>query len=83
MPAQPVLCDGGCAAFQDAGPAAGLGVDQDRRVDEALPQGEVVDAQDAGDAQVGKADRHQGTERRVPGDADAQRREQPGARAAC
>ena len=56
MPAQPVLCDGGCAAFQDAGPPAGLRVDLDGRVDEALPLGEVVDAQDAGDAQVGKAD---------------------------
>jgi len=43
MPAQPVRCDAGGAAFQDVDPPAGLRVDQDRRVDEALPQGEVVD----------------------------------------
>jgi hypothetical protein len=40
---QPVLDDVGGAAFQDAGPAAGLGADQDRRVDMTLPQGEIVD----------------------------------------
>ena len=35
-------------------PAAGLRVDQDRRVDQALPQGEVVDAQDAGTPRSGR-----------------------------
>src|SRR5207248_1380103 len=40
---QPVPGDAGGAALRDAGPAAGLGADQDRRVDMPLPQGEVVD----------------------------------------
>jgi hypothetical protein len=46
--AQPVLDDIGGAVLQDIDAAAGLGVDEDGRVDEAAFQGKVVNAQDAG-----------------------------------
>jgi hypothetical protein len=82
MRLQPVLDDVGGAAFQDVDLAAGLGVDQDRRVDMPLPQGEIIDAEHTGNARVGKADRHQRAKRRAPGDIDAQRGEQPGSRPA-
>ncbi len=42
MLAQPVPDDIGRAALQDTGPAAGLGVDEDGRVDKAAAQREVV-----------------------------------------
>jgi hypothetical protein len=70
---QPVLDDAGGAALQDVGPAAGPGVDQDRRAGMTLPQGEITDAGHTGNARAGKADRHQRAQRRVPGDIDAQR----------
>jgi hypothetical protein len=73
----------GGASFQDIDAPAGLSVDEDRRAGQAPAQGEIIDAQDAGDARIGKADRHQGAERRLPGDANAHHSEQPGARAAC
>jgi hypothetical protein len=41
--AEPVLHDIGGAAFQDVGAPAGLGVNQDGRVDEPAAQREIVD----------------------------------------
>jgi hypothetical protein len=81
--AQPALDDVTGTAFQHTDPAAGLGVDQDRRVDQALPQGEVIDTENAGHVQGGKGDPHQGPDRGVPGDAGAQHGKEPGARPAC
>jgi hypothetical protein len=43
MGAKPVPGHVGGASFQDIDAPAGLGVDEDRRVDKALPQREVVD----------------------------------------
>ena len=83
MGAEPVLDDIGGASFQDIDAPAGLSVDEDRRVDEAASQREIVNPQHTGHFQLGKADRQQGPQRRVPGDIDAQRGQQPGPGAAC
>jgi hypothetical protein len=80
--AEPVLDDAGGAPFQDVDPPAGLGVDEDRRVDPASAQGEVVDAEDAGHLQSREGDREQDAQGRVPGDSDPERRQQPRPRAA-
>jgi hypothetical protein len=78
--AEPVLDDIGGAAFQDVDAPAGLGVDEDGRVDQAPPQGKIVNPQHAGHFQGGQGDPEQDPQRGLPGDADAQRRQQPGSR---
>src|SRR6202050_3562324 len=75
--AEPALDDIGSASFQDIDAPAGLGVNQDGRVDEPAAQREIVNPQDAGYFEAGQADRQQGPERGMPGDADAQDRQQP------
>ena len=77
VPAEPVLDDIGGAPFQDVDAPAGLGVDEDRGVDEAPAQGKIIDPQHAGHLEAGKADREQGPQRGMAGDADAQCRQQP------
>ena len=77
MLAQPVLDDVGGAAFQDVDAPAGLGVDEDGRVDQAAAQREVVDPQHPRHRQRGQGDPEQDPQRGMPGDADAQRRQQP------
>jgi len=42
VPAEPVFDDVGGASFEDIDAPAGLGVDEDRRVDEAPAQGEII-----------------------------------------
>jgi hypothetical protein len=80
--AEPV-CDGiGGASFQDIDAAAGLGVDEDGRVDHATAQGKVVNAQHTGHFQVGEGDPEEGPDSGMPGEFDAQRCKQPGSRAA-
>ena len=83
MLTEPVLDGIGGTALQDVDAAAGLGVDEHGRVDQAAPQREVVDAQDTRHFQGGKGDPEEDAQRGVPGDADAQRRQQTGSRAAC
>jgi hypothetical protein len=51
--AQPRLHHLSCAARQDIDPLPGLGVDQDRCVDMAAAQREIVDAQHTGDTDLG------------------------------
>ena len=65
--AEPVLDDIGGASFQDVDAPAGLGVDEDRRVDEAPPQREIVNPQHAGHFQVGEADPPAGPAARYAG----------------
>jgi hypothetical protein len=81
--AEPFLDDIGGASFQDIDAPAGLGVNQDGRVDEPAAQREVVDSQDTGYFEAGEADRQQGPERGMPGDADAEGRQQPRRGPAC
>jgi hypothetical protein len=73
---KPVLDDIGGASFQDVDAPADLGAGHDGRVDEPAAQREVVDSQDTGHFEAGKADRQQDPERGMPGDADAQGRQQ-------
>jgi hypothetical protein len=77
VPAEPVLDDISGAAFQDVDTPARLGVDQDGRVDQAPPQGEIVNPQHAGHFQGGEGDPEENPQRGMPRDADAQRRQQP------
>jgi hypothetical protein len=75
--AEPALDDIGGASFQDIDAPAGFGVNQDGRVDEPAAQREIVNSQDTGYFEAGKADRQQGPKCGMPGDADAQDRQQP------
>ena len=81
--AEPFLDDIGGASFQDVDAPAGLGVNQDGRVDEPAAQREIVNPKDTGYFQAGKADRQQGPQRGMPGDANAQGRQQPRRGPAC
>ena len=76
MLTEPVPGDIGGTALQDVDAAAGLVLDEHGRVDQAAPQREVVDAQDTRHFQGGKGDPEEDAQRGVPGDADAQRRQQ-------
>ena len=78
--AQPVLNDIGGAALEDVDPAAGLGVDEDGRVDEAAAQREVVNPQDTRYSQAGEGNPEKDPQRGVPGDIDARRCLQPESR---
>ena len=78
VPAEPVLDDIGGAAFQDVDAPAGLGVDEDGRVDAGRgaarnrrsPARAALPGREGGIAE-------QDPQRGMPGDADAQRRQQP------
>jgi hypothetical protein len=83
MRAQPLLHDTGGASFQDIDAPAGLGVNEDRRVDQAAPQGEIVNSQHTGHFQVRERDPEQGPQRGMAGQVDAQHRQQPASRPAC
>jgi hypothetical protein len=74
---QPLLRDISSAAGDDVDAAAGPGVDEHRRVGPAAAQREVVDPQHTRHRQRGQRDLEQDTQHGVPGDADAQRRQQP------
>jgi hypothetical protein len=78
MGTQPFLHDIGGAPFQDVDPPAGLGVDEDRRVGRALPQGEVVNPEYSRHRQRGKGDLQQRAQQGVTGGEHAQRGQQPG-----
>jgi hypothetical protein len=80
--AEPLLDDVSGAPFQDIDALAGLGVDQDGRVDPALPQREVIDAQHAGHLQGGEGNREQDPQGGMPRDGDPECRQQPGPGAA-
>jgi len=77
MAKQPFLSDVGGAALDDVDAPAGPGVDEYRRVDAAAAQREVVDPQHSRHRQCGQRDLEQDTQHDMPGDADAQRRQQP------
>ena len=77
MVPQPLLRDVGGAALDDVDAAAGPGVDEHGRVDAAAAQREVVDPQHPRHRQRGQRDLEQDTQHGMPGDADAQRRQQP------
>ena len=77
MRAQPLLHDIGGASFQDIDAAAGLGVDEDRRVDQAPAQRKIIDSQHAGHRQGREGDLEEDSQRGVPGGRDTQRWQQP------
>jgi hypothetical protein len=74
---QPLRRGVGGAAGDDVDAAAGLGVDEHRRVDAAAAQREVVDPQHPRHRQRRQRDLEQDTQHDVPGGGDAQRRQQP------
>jgi hypothetical protein len=65
-------------AGDDIDAAAGLGVDEHGRVDQAAAQREVVDPEHAWYCRLGQGDPHEDPQRGMPGGADAERRQQPG-----
>ena len=77
MVPQPLLGDVGGAARDDVDAPAGLGVDEHGRVDQAAAQREVVDPQHPRHRQRGQGDLEQDPQRGMPGDRDAQCRQQP------
>ena len=77
MVPQPLLGDVGGAAGDDVDTPAGLGVDEHGRVDQAAAQREVIDAEHSRHRRLGQGNPEQDPQRRVPGDPDAQRRQQP------
>ena len=80
--AQPLLQHVSLPAGQDIDPLAGLGVDQDGRVDVAAAQREIVNAQHAGDADLGQREPQQHPQGGITGNRDSQRCQQPGPRTA-
>jgi hypothetical protein len=76
MVLQPFLSDLGGAAGDDVDAAAGLGVDEHGRVDLAAAQREV-DPEHPRHRHLGQGDLKQDPQRGMPGDPDAQRRQQP------
>ena len=77
MVPQPFFRDVGGAALDDVDAAAGLGVDEHGRIDAAAAQREVVDPQDPRHRQRGQRDLEQDTQHYMPGDGNAQCRQQP------
>ena len=77
MLAEPAFDDIGGAPFEHVNAAAGLGVDQDGRVDGTAAQREVVDPEHPRHLQRGKRDPQQRPQQGVPGRPDAQRGRQP------
>jgi hypothetical protein len=73
---QPLLRHISGATGDDAGAAAGLGVDEDGCADAAAAQREVAGPQHPGHRQYGQRDLEQDTQHGVAGAADAQRRQQ-------
>jgi hypothetical protein len=74
---QPLLRAVGGAALIDIDAAAGPGAGEDRRAGAAAAQREVAGPQHPRHRQRGQRDLEQDTQHGVPGDADAQRRQQP------
>jgi hypothetical protein len=74
---QPLFGNIGGAALEDVDAPAGPGVDEHGCVDAAAAQREVVDPQDPRHRQGGKRDPEKDPQCGVPGDGDAQRRQQP------
>ena len=80
---QPLPGDASGPAEDDVDAAAGLSVDEHRRVDQAAAQREVVDPQHPRHRQDRKGNPEQDPQRGVPGNHDAQRRQQPCPGPAC
>jgi hypothetical protein len=76
MGTQPLLRDVSGAAGDDVDAAPGLGVDEHGRVDQAAAQREVVDSQHLRHRQRGERDLQKGPQRGMPGNDDAQSRQQ-------
>jgi hypothetical protein len=76
VPAEPVLDDVGGASFEDIDAPAGLGVDQDARVDLAAAQREVIHSQHPGHGHPGQRNRQQSTQRGVPRQRNPERGQQ-------
>ena len=83
MTAQPLLDQVCGAAGQHVNAAAGLGVDQHGRVDQAAAQREVIDPEHPRHRQRGQRDLEEDPQRGMPGDQDAQCRQQPRRGPAC
>jgi hypothetical protein len=76
MIAQPLPGGAGGAAGDDVDAAAGPGVDEHGRVDQAAAQREV-DPEHPRRRHLGQRDLQEDPQRGMPGDHDAQRRQQP------
>ena len=77
MPPQPCLGRVRGPAGDDVHPPAGLGVDEHGRVDQAAAQREVVDPQHPRHRKRGQGNLEEDPQRGMPGNPDAQRRQQP------
>jgi len=77
MVSQPCLGHVGSPARNDINAAAGLGIDQHGRVDQATAQREVVGFQHLRHRHTGQGDLEENPQRGVPGNHDAQCRKQP------
>jgi hypothetical protein len=64
-------------ARDDIDAAAGLGVDEHGRVGQPAARGEVVDSEHPRHRRAGKRNREENAQRGMPGDGDAQGRQQP------
>ena len=64
-------------AGQDIDPLAGLGVNQDGRVDLATAQREIINAQHPRHRDLGQGKPQQQAQRGMPRQRDSQRRQQP------
>jgi len=77
MVPQPCLGHIGGPARNDIDAAAGLGVDQHGRVDQAAAQREVVDSQHPRHRRTGHGHLEENPQRAMPGNHHAQCRQQP------
>jgi hypothetical protein len=77
MIAQPLPGGAGGAAGDDVDAAAGPGIDEHGRVDQAAAQREVIDPGHPRHRHLGQRDLQEDPQRGMPGDHDAQRRQQP------
>ena len=74
---QPLSGGAGGAAGNDVDAPSCLGVDEHGRVDQAAAQREVVDAEHPRHRHPGQGNLEQDSQRGMPGDHDAQCRQQP------
>jgi hypothetical protein len=74
---QPLLSGVGGAAGDNVDAPASLGVDEHGRVDQAAAQREVVDPKHPRHRHLGQGDLEEDPQRGMPGDHDAQCRQQP------
>jgi hypothetical protein len=77
MVPQPCLGHIGAPARNDIDAAAGLGVDQHSRAGQAAAQREVIDSQHPRRRRTGQGDLQENPQRGMPGNHDAQCRQQP------